>query len=45
MKDLERLRVKAVDRTEWQDLVEMIRDVTGNVEESDDSSTEAKLDD
>ena len=44
MKDLEVLRDKAADRTEWQDLVEMMGDVTGDVEESDDSSTEAELD-
>ena len=44
MKDLEVLRDKAADMTEWQDLVEMNGDVTTDVEESDDSSTEAELD-
>ena len=44
MKDLEVLRDKAANRTEWQDLVEIMGDVTGDVEESDDSSTEAELD-
>ena len=41
MKDLEVLRYLVVDRTEWQDLVEMIVDITGEVE---DSLTEAEFD-
>ena len=45
MKDLEVLWDKAVDRTKWQDLVEMMGDVTVDIEKSDDSSTEAELND
>ena len=40
--DLEELRGRAADRTEWQNLVEKIGETTGEVEDSDESSTEAE---
>ena len=39
---LDELRDKAADRTEWQCLVEKLGETTGEVDDSDESTTEAK---
>ena len=41
--DLDELRDKAADRTEWQCLVEKLVDTTGEVDYSDESTTEAEV--
>jgi len=40
--DLDELRDKAADRTEWQCLVEKLGETTGEVDDSDESTTEAE---
>ena len=40
--DLDELRDKAADRTEWQCLVEELGETTGEVDDSDESTTEAQ---
>ena len=40
--DLNELRDKAADRTEWQCLVEKLGETTGEVDDSDESTTEAE---
>ena len=40
--DLDELRDKAEDRTEWQCLVEKLGETTGEVDDSDESTTEAE---
>ena len=40
--DLNELRDKAADRTEWQWLVEKLGETTGEVDDSDESATEAE---
>ena len=41
-KDLDELRDKAADRKEWQCLVEKLGETTGDVDDSDESTTEAE---
>ena len=40
--DLDELRDKVADRTEWQSLVENLGKTTGEVDDSDGSTTEAE---
>ena len=40
--DLDELRDKAADRTEWQWLVEKLGETTDEVDDSDESTTEAE---
>ena len=40
--DLDELRDKAADRTEWECLVEKLGETTGEVDDSDESTTEAE---
>ena len=40
--DLDELRDKAADRTEWQCLVEKLGETTGNMDDYDESTTEAE---
>ena len=40
--DLDELREKVADRTEWQCLVKKLGETTGEVDDSDESTTEAE---
>ena len=40
--DLDELRDKAADRTEWQCFVEKLGETTGEVDDFDESTTEAE---
>ena len=42
VKDIDELRDKAADRTEWQRLVKKLGETTGEVDDSDESTTEAE---